>query len=120
LYLWHSRRGWLHFHKKKEKNRKNGKTVCDYVYNSTTFNTGATSFGGTMTQHLDIPNVGKILAFISDTGSTRDVGTKVNHLIKLVVNAWRVNTDNRIVKVSDILNWAKGNGAIRSKIPKCP
>ena len=53
----------------------------------------------------------------------RDTG--VNGLIELVVNAWRVNTDNlsrnnRVVQVSDILKWAEGNGVVRSKIPKCP
>ena len=56
-------------------------------------------------------------------GKGRDTG--VNGLIELVVNAWRVNTDNlsrtnRVVQVSDILKWAEGNGVVRSKIPKCP
>ena len=56
-------------------------------------------------------------------GQGRDTG--VNGLIELVVNAWRVNTDNlsrtnRVVQVSDILKWAEGNGVVRSKIPKCP
>ena len=71
---------------------------------------------------MDIPNVGKILGIMRN-GQGRDTG--VNGLIELVVNAWRVNTDNlsrtnRVVQVSDILKWAEGNGVVRSKIPKCP
>jgi len=66
---------------------------------------------------LNIPNVGKILP-ISRNGTRRDTG--VNDLIKLIVNAWRVNTNDRVINVSDILQWAKGNGEVRRKVPKCP
>ena len=54
-------------------------------------------------------NIGKI-----------DRKTGAADLIKIVVNAWRVDPDNRYVKVSDIRKWANSNNDIASKIPKCP
>lgn len=66
--------------------------------------------------YLNIPGVGQIHA-ITNRGTIRETGVK--DLIRLVVNTWRA-TGNRKVDVSDILNWAKGNGELRSKIPKCP
>ena len=90
--------------------------MCDYKDTSTTFNGGLTKTEG---MYLKIPGVGQINAMANNAnnGSTRDTGVK--NLIRLVVNAWRA-TDNRVVQVSDILKWAKGNGEVRSKIPKCP
>ena len=67
--------------------------------------------------YLDIPGVGQIKPISNPQNYNRDTGVK--DLIRLVVNAWRA-TDNRVVRVSDILKWAKGNGEVRSKIPKCP
>ena len=67
--------------------------------------------------YLNIPGVGQIKPIPQRNNFNRDTGVK--DLITLVVNAWRA-TDNRVVQVSDILKWAKGNGEVRSKIPKCP
>ena len=90
--------------------------MCDYKDTSTTFNGGSTRTEG---MYLNISGVGQInaIANVANRGSKRDTGVK--NLIRLVVNAWRA-TGNRVVQVSDILNWAKGNGEVRSKIPKCP
>ena len=69
---------------------------------------------------MDIPNVGKIKP-IKSNGRSRVTG--VNDLIKLTVNAWRNRPDrsnNRVITVSDIFEWAKRNGEVRSKVPKCP
>ena len=87
---------------------------CDYKDTSTTFNGGKTSGEGL---YLNIPGVGIIKPIPNPQNYNRVTGVK--DLIRLVVNAWRA-TGNRVVRVSDILNWAKGNGEVRSKIPKCP
>ena len=92
--------------------------MCDYKDSSTTFNGGSTFTEG---MYLKIPGIGQINAITNyhdnKNGTVRDTGVK--GLIRLVVNAWRV-TESRVVQVSDILKWAKGNGEVRSKIPKCP
>ena len=98
----------------KARNRATNELICDYIDRSTTFNGGKT---GTEGMYLKIPGVGQIQAIANSQNNNRDTGVK--DLIELVINAWRA-TGNRVLQVSDILNWAKGNGEVRSKIPKCP